>query len=333
MLYLILFILISIFFFSFLQNTLQRKFSRRQAEILSLKARKAQLTKNNQSLKDDNVNYQKKFEDTVALYDLTKDICKTLDQTKIFKIFKESLDDHTSVKDCHFIRTDELDEGKYKDFTLIPLEPVHNRPIGYLAARQISPEDKDKFSILAQQFIVGIRRALLYQKVQELTITDSLTQVYNRRYFLERFNEELERSKKNKLNLAFLMLDVDNFKKYNDRYGHLVGDAILKQVAKILRDTVRQIDFIGRYGGEEISIVLTETAGQQAGFVAERIRRAINESRFQVYDEDLSVTVSIGISVFKASSLKVIQLIEMADFALYQAKKSGKNKVCFYDGK
>ena len=91
----------------------------------------------------------------------------------------------------------------------------------------------------------------MYQKVQELTITDSLTQVYNRRYFLERFHEELERSQKNNLNLSFLMLDVDNFKKYNDRYGHLVGDAILRQVAKTIRDTVRQIDFIGRYGREE----------------------------------------------------------------------------------
>ena len=128
------------------------------------------------------------------------------------------------------------------------------------------------------------------------------------------------------------MLDVDNFKKYNDRYGHLVGDAILRQVAKTIRDTVRQIDFIGRYGGEEISIVLTETGRQQAGFVAERIRRAIEDSRFLVYDENLSVQISIGVSIFPENSLKALQLIEKADQALYQAKETGKNKVCFYKG-
>jgi diguanylate cyclase (GGDEF)-like protein len=324
-------VLSSIFFFIFLQKALNKKFVLRQKEIFGLEQKLAALAKNNQLLKKDNQAYQDNFDDTVALYDLTKDICRTLDEARIFKVFKENLENYTSVKECQFIRPDEpLD--KYKDQTLIPLESAHSRLIGYLAVEEIKPEDKDKFSILAQQFIVGIRRALLYQKVQELTITDSLTQVYNRRYFLERFHEELERSQKNNLKLAFLMLDVDNFKKYNDRYGHLVGDAILRQVAKTIRDTVRQIDFIGRYGGEEISIVLTETDRQQAGFVAERIRRAIGDSRFLVYDENLSVTISIGLSIFPENSLKVAQLIEKADQALYQAKESGKNKVCFYKG-
>ncbi len=331
MFYLILFILISVFFFIFLQKALNKKFAQRQNEIFGLEQKLAALAKNNQLLKNDNAEYQKNFEDTVALYDLTKDICKTLDEARIFKVFKENLERYTSVKNCYFIKPDEP-LGEYKDRTLIPLESAHRRLIGYLAVEEIKAEDKDKFFILAQQFIIGIRRALLYQKVQELTITDSLTQVYNRRYFLERFHEELERSQKNNLNLSFLMLDVDNFKKYNDRYGHLVGDAILRQVAKTIRDTVRQIDFIGRYGGEEISIVLTETGRQQAGFVAERIRRAIEDSRFLVYDENLSVQISIGVSIFPENSLKALQLIEKADQALYQAKETGKNKVCFYKG-
>ncbi|MFA5005138.1 MAG: GGDEF domain-containing protein [Candidatus Omnitrophota bacterium] len=331
MLYLILFIISSVFFFIFLQKALNKKFALRQKEISNLEQKLAALSKNNQILKKDNQAYQNNFDDTVALYDLTKDICRTLDESRIFKVFKENLEDYTSIKQCQFIRLDEpLD--KYKEQVLIPLESAHSRLIGYLAVEEIRPEDKDKFAILTQQFIVGIRRALLYQKVQELTITDSLTQVYNRRYFLERFHEELERSHKNNLKLSFLMLDVDNFKKYNDRYGHLVGDAILRQVAKAIRDTVRQIDFIGRYGGEEISIVLAETDRQQASFVAERIRRAISDSRFLVYDENLSVTISIGISIFPEHSLKVPQLIEKADQALYQAKETGKNKVCFYKG-
>ena len=200
---------------------------------------------------------------------------------------------------------------------------------GYLAVDRILEADKEKFGILIQQYLFGLKRALLYQKVQGLTITDMLTNVYCRRYFLERFTEELKRSKKNKLSLAFLMIDIDNFKQFNDRYGHLVGDAILRQVAKTIRDAVRQIDFIGRYGGEEISVVLAETNKEQANFAAERIRQAIASELIRVYDEELTVTVSIGVSIFPDNALSMQNLIEIADQALYLAKETGKNKVCF----
>ena len=125
------------------------------------------------------------------------------------------------------------------------------------------------------------------------------------------------------------MIDIDNFKQFNDRYGHLVGDAILRQVAKTISQAVRQIDFIGRYGGEEISVVLAETNKEQANFAAERIRQAITAQVIKVYDEELKVTASIGVSTFPDNALNMQNLIEMADQALYLAKETGKNKVCF----
>ncbi|MCX5693833.1 MAG: GGDEF domain-containing protein [Candidatus Omnitrophica bacterium] len=270
----------------------------------------------------------KRFDDTLTLYELTKDVCRSLDEEKIFSIFSKNLKKHIGVGDCRYIK-DNADLIKYKNYTILPLNLEENQVTGYLAVDRILETDKDKFGILVQQFLIGLRRALLYQKVQGLTITDVLTNVYCRRYFLERFNEELRRSKKNKLNLTFLMIDIDNFKQFNDRYGHLVGDAILRQVAKTIRDAVRQIDFIGRYGGEEISVVLAETNREQANFAAERIRQAISLEVIKVYDEQLKVTVSIGASNYPDVAANMQNLIELADQALYLAKETGKNKVCF----
>jgi len=270
----------------------------------------------------------KTFEDTLALYELTKDICQSLEEEKVFSIFNKNLKKYVGIGDCRYIK-DAQDLIKYKDYTILPLNIDSDQVAGYLAIDRINESDKEKFGILAQQFSIGLRRALLYQKVQGLTITDTLTQIYCRRYFLERFHEELKRSKKNKLFLSFLMIDIDNFKQFNDRYGHLVGDGILRQVSKIITDSIRQIDFTGRYGGEELSAVLAETDREQAKFAAERIRQAIEAAVIKVYDERLKVTVSIGISTFPFNSPNMKELIDLADQALYLAKETGKNRVCF----
>jgi len=286
------------------------------------------LTDFKKRLNSDNLQLNTIFADTLGLYELTKDICKHLEEDKVFTTFNQSLKKHISVGDCRYIK-DSADLIKYKNHTILPLSVEENQIVGYLAVDRIAEPDKEKFGILVQQFLIGLRRALLYQRVQGMTITDSLTQVYCRRYFLERFSEELKRSKKNKLHLSFLMIDIDNFKQFNDRYGHLVGDAILRSVAKTLIDAVRQIDFIGRYGGEELSVVMAETDRDQAKFAAERIRQAIADMTIKVYDEELKVTVSIGVATFPDNTANMQDLIEMADQALYLAKETGKNKVCF----
>jgi len=181
--------------------------------------------------------------------------------------------------------------------------------------------------ILSSQFAIQFQKVILYNKVQEMSITDSLTQVSTRRYFLERTAEELRRSMRHKTNLSFLMLDLDHFKEKNDKFGHLVGDVILKQVAAMLSENLREIDIIGRYGGEEFSIVLSGIGREGAMQVAERIRQNIEAAVFKAYDEVVSTTVSIGVSVFPDDGVDVNSLIESADKALYKAKESGRNKI------
>ena len=171
---------------------------------------------------------------------------------------------------------------------------------------------------------------MLYHQVQELAITDKLTGVSSRKYCLERLDEELQRSKKLKNSFSVLMVDVDHFKEINDHYGHLVGDVILKDIARVIKDNTRQIDLMGRYGGEEFLIILTETAVDQARFAAERIRTAVENKSVTAYDEHLSVTISIGISSFPMHAIDVASLIDISDKALYKAKESGRNRVVVY---
>ncbi|MDD5690683.1 MAG: GGDEF domain-containing protein [Candidatus Omnitrophica bacterium] len=328
MLYIILFLILTVSLIMFLYYTLSGRLKRREAEGADLLNQLNILKEGKQVLNLENMGLNKIFVETLALYELTKDICKGLDEEKIFTIFRDNLSKHINFRACQYIK-DSVELIKYKDYMILPLNTEENQAAGYLAVDGISDADREKFGILAQQLLIGLRRAHLYQKVQEMAITDSLTQVYCRRYFLERFSEELKRSRKNKLHLCFLMIDLDNFKQFNDRYGHLVGDAILRQVSKTICDMVRQIDFIGRYGGEELAIVLAETDKEQASFAAERIRQAIEASIIKAYDEELRVTVSIGVSTFPDNTDHMRDLIEMADQALYLAKETGKNKVCF----
>ena len=328
--------------FLLLQDFFTGRISKKTSQLNNLLAESAKRAKDKLIFDKENVLLNKRLTQTIELYEVTKDICKSLEEEKVFKIFRENLKKYIGVHDCQYIK-DNADLIKYKDYTIFPLASMESQPmalakesqtmalqpVGYLAFDRVLEEDRDKLLILAQQFLIGLRRAIFYQKVSDLTITDTLTQVYSRRYFLERFNEELRRSKKNKMRLSFLMIDIDNFKQYNDRYGHLVGDAILRQVSKIIRETVRQIDFIGRYGGEELCIVLAETDREQTNFAAERIRQRIAQAVFKAYDEELKVTVSIGVSTFPDNANHMQDLIEMADQALYLAKETGKNKVCF----
>lgn len=322
------YIALSILWYIFLRGGFANRIKLQQDRSAQLLDQLNNLVKLKERFDLENTRLNKIFGETLALYELTKDICKSLEEEKVFAIFNKSLKKYIGIGDCRYIK-EAAGLIKYKDYMILPLNIEENQIIGYLAVERISEADKEKFGILVQQLLIGLRRALLYQKVQSMTITDSLTGVYCRRYFLERFSEELSRSKKNKLHLTFLMIDIDNFKQFNDRYGHLVGDAILRQISQIISEVVRQIDFIGRYGGEEFSIVLAETDREQANFAAERIRQAIAAAAIRIYDEELKVTVSIGVSTFPDNALNMQDLIDMADQALYLAKETGKNRVCF----
>lgn len=303
----------------------------RKKDELSLKGEYDTLLAQNLKLKQENAELKKILEANKALYDITRHICSSLEADTVFKNFCEQLNKYVVLKDCLFLKED-ADLSGYKDYTLLPLK-INRGISGYLAAKGISDADKDKFHILAGQFILGIKRAILYQQVQELAITDSLTGVFSRRHYLSRLEEEINYSQKLKQPFALLMVDIDYFKKYNDHYGHLVGDAILKEVAATIKENLRQIDLIGRYGGEEFSIILSQTEERGGIYAAGRIRQAVEEKLFRVYDEDLKITVSIGMSIFPDDATESGGLIEKADASLYQAKQSGRNRLCVWGEK
>lgn len=254
-----------------------------------------------------------------ALDDLDRELVNIAVETR--KIISISPQEHPEfLRRLSVIKT-------FETLVAIPLF-VEEKIAGVLYIENIPRRHFENFIILAAQFAIQFQKVILYKKVQEMSITDSLTEISTRRHFLERFLEEIRRSMRHKSNLAFLMLDLDHFKEKNDRFGHLVGDVILKEVAAILRSDLREIDIIGRYGGEEFSIVLAGTGREGAFQVAERIRQSTEGAVFKAYDEAVSTTVSIGVSVFPDDGVDAEALIEAADKALYKAKETGRNRIC-----
>jgi len=328
MLRLSLLILLMGFLHILLKQRLMKSLLNKENNYQCLEFEYEKAVEENARLKTGNALLEKSVEENMALYDITKDMRKELDEDTIFKLFRERIHDYIRLGDCLFLK-ENADLTQYKNYTSLPLS-IENKPMGYLLASGIKEEDKEKFYILAHQFLSGVKGAFLFKKVQELTIVDSLTQIFNRRYFLERFHEEMVRSKKFKYNFSFLMVDIDHFKEINDHFGHLVGDAILREATKTMKENIRQVDFMGRFGGEELSIVITETDKQEALLAGERIRKAIELKNFRVYDEDLKITISIGLSAFPDDAKEAMALIDKADQALYQAKQSGRNKICVW---
>lgn len=166
--------------------------------------------------------------------------------------------------------------------------------------------------------------------LQHESITDGLTGVKNRRYFDQRLSEEIFHSKRYKLSLSLLLLDVDHFKKINDTYGHKIGDEVLKNLSLLVMATVRDSDIVARYGGEEVAIIAPSTSREEAELLAERLRNVIEKTTMATIDatqEVVQATVSIGVCSLGLIVQDKDALIEEADRALYMAKSQGRNKV------
>lgn len=169
-------------------------------------------------------------------------------------------------------------------------------------------------------------------KLRKLALTDSLTQLANRRAFVDAVETELARCQRNGLSATMLVIDLDYFKKINDTYGHLAGDQVLIHTAQILRSTIRQYDIVGRLGGEEFAVFMSDASVQTTREVAERIRQTIQATPTMVDNVPVAVTTSIGISIHTSPST-FESLFNDADEALYQGKSMGRNQTVFFDNK
>jgi len=186
--------------------------------------------------------------------------------------------------------------------------------------------------IVASQSALALERVRLISFLENLSITDALTGVANRRHLEWRLSEEIERARRYRYPLSLLMVDIDHFKQINDTYGHQVGDAVLQQLAYRLRNTLRRTDFVARYGGEEFIVLAPQTPVDRALILAERLRQRIaSEPILVASDLQLPVTVSVGVAVFPDHAQNESELVRAADAALYRAKQAGRNCVRVFE--
>ena len=173
-----------------------------------------------------------------------------------------------------------------------------------------------------------IDKTILFHNTQELAYTDGLTSIFNRRYFDQRYSREILRAKRYKRALSLLMVDIDYFKKYNDTFGHLMGDKVLRKVANIIEEELRRADIVCRYGGEEFVVILPEIDQDNAFRVAEKLRTAVRTISFKKNKQPAThVTISIGVASFPDNGNNAEKILEAADKALYRAKELGRDKV------
>lgn len=205
--------------------------------------------------------------------------------------------------------------------------------------RYQSSHGTDFLRKLSAMTAVSIENCLNHQRIKEIGFLDSLTQVYNRRYFGLRFQDEIERGLRRNTDICCMFLDVDFFKKVNDTYGHHVGDLVLTRMVSLIKDHVRACDIVARYGGEEFVVVLPETGISVAEDIAERLRMAVCNQAHQIGEHSLNISVSIGISGIthipqvedkKAEEIATL-LLDNADKSLYRAKETGRNQVVLFD--
>ncbi len=247
-------------------------------------------------------------------------------QTGIAKLFKDL------EKEPDFTTNDKLSSNT-KSMIIIPLKS-RQEIFGLLCSYTDKPEifeDRvfDLFKTVGENISITLENIKLYTKIKNESITDGLTSVYNHRFFIDRFENEIERAIRYKYELSLIILDIDDFKKYNDTYGHLKGDNILINIANIMLNTMRKSDIVCRYGGEEFTIILPNTNKKFAIIVAERLREKIENFNFSLTENQSSgkITVSIGVSTLSDDNKTIEQLIKKADNALYEAKGKGKNRV------
>jgi diguanylate cyclase (GGDEF)-like protein len=208
---------------------------------------------------------------------------------------------------------------------------VANKLVGVMSAEHhtrehvFRPDDLRLFGMIGSQVAIAIENARLFAETKSMAITDGLTGLHTRRHFFSQAEKAIQHAIRYNEPVSALMIDLDHFKMINDTHGHAVGDVVLQTVARLCHQALRDADIIGRYGGEEIAVMMPQTRFDQACQVAERLRSIVEH-----YSGGVPVTISIGVSVMDASDPNLEMLLDRADRALYSAKQSGRNRVCAF---
>jgi diguanylate cyclase (GGDEF)-like protein len=201
--------------------------------------------------------------------------------------------------------------------------------IGSSTLRELTAAELERLQVISNQASLALQNALLHEELERLSVTDRLTELYNHGYFQQRLEEEIGRASRFGHTLSLIMIDIDDFKEFNDTYGHPRGDRVLHLVSDTIRANLREMDVAARYGGEEFVVVLPETDAEGAYAVAERIRAGVEELPFATAEGAPPVhkTVSVGVASYPLHARVQGKFVEAADKAMYAAKHAGKNKV------
>ncbi len=225
--------------------------------------------------------------------------------------------------------------NSFSEFSSKAIIPINyaNKIIGGLALYNTKPErfrNNKVIDIITKELKILMRIKWLYSETKYLAIIDGLTGLYNRRFFQQTLEREFARSKRHKTELSLALFDIDHFKHINDQYGHQFGDKVLAEISKIIKSSLRKTDYVTRYGGEEIIVVLPDTSTEQALIPIERIRKKIENKDFEYRDKKVKVTISCGISDVCGDVNSPEELLLRADKSLYESKRAGRNKTtCF----
>ena len=195
---------------------------------------------------------------------------------------------------------------------------------------KVAPGEIKTLSAVGVQAGVALQNAFTYHEEKNMAQRDSLTLLFNHAYFRARLDEEIRGADRYGFEVCLLMMDIDNFKSLNDTFGHLEGDAILKELAIAMINNLRDSDTAARYGGDEFAVILTRTNKERSKEIAERLRASISENKFIVDNKEHHITISIGAAIYPNPQISsAAELIKMADDCLYLAKNEGRNLVRF----
>ena len=246
----------------------------------------------------------------------------------------EITNDETRQKTAH---DSVLQSLRTEYFATVPLK-AKDKVVGVILAdniftkKPITKDDIRTLTMFANHAGLAIENSRLYEQTVYQANTDTLTRLWNHGYFQYLLTEELKKAYENKTNISLVMFDIDNFKNYNDALGHQMGDQLLSDVSRILKATCDGKGYVARYGGEEFAVILPNMRKDSAFEIAEVLRKAIEGYQFKGQDVQPSknLTISAGLATYPEDALDKEKLIYLADMALYEAKRTGKNKVCAY---